>query len=78
MKNKLVISLLAILVVVLGLLAVLVSDKNMISPKKYEREMAKVETTSDSDDIDSIEKDLEETNLDNLDSELVDIQSELN
>lgn len=78
MKNKLVISLLAILVIVLGLFAIIMSSKDVAFPKKYERQITKVEQTSDSDDVESIEKDLDETDYDNLDAELVDIQAELN
>lgn len=78
MKNKLVISLLAMLVIVLGFFAIVMSSKDVAFPKKYERQITKVEQTSDSDDVDAIEKDLEETDLDNLDNELVDIQAELN
>ena len=78
MKNKLVISLLAVLVIVLGVFAVVMSSRDVIFPKKYESQITKLENTSDSNEVDSIEKDLEDTDLDNLDSELSDIQAELN
>lgn len=76
--NRLVIALLAILVIVLGFFAVLVSSKDITFPKKYEQQISKIEKTSDSDDVESIESDLEETDLDSLDVELSDIQAELN
>lgn len=76
--NRLVIALLAILVIVLGFFAVLVSSKDITSPKKYEQQISKIEKTSESDDVESIESDLEETDLDSLDVELSDIQAELN
>lgn len=78
MKNKLVISLLAILVIVLGVFAIVMSSKDVIFPKKYEREISKVETTSDSDEVESIEKDLNETDVESIDLELTDIEAELN
>ena len=78
MKNKLVISLLAVLVIVLGFFAIVMSSKDVSFPKKYERQITQVEQTSNSDDIESIEKDLKETDLESLDAELSDIQAELN
>lgn len=54
------------------------SDKKVVFTEKYEREITKVETMSESDDINSIEKDLENTDLDNLDLEISDIEAELN
>lgn len=77
MKKKGIIALLAILALVLGIFAYLFSTNTLVSPIKYEKELAKVEQMSDSDDISDIEKDLEETDLDNLDSELSDIETEL-
>lgn len=78
MKNKLVISLLAVLVIVLGFFAIVMSSKDVSFPKKYEKQISKVEQTSDSDDVDAIEKDLDETDFESLDIELADIQAELN
>lgn len=78
MKNKLTISLLAILVIVLGLFAIIMSSKDVVFPKKYERQIFKVEQTSNSDDVEAIEEDLDETDLDTLDIELADIEAELN
>lgn len=78
MKNKLAISLLAVLVIVLGAFALVMSSKSVSFPKKYENQISKIEKTSDSDEIESIEEDLNETDLENLDLELSDIQTELN
>ncbi len=77
MKNKGIIVLLIMLVLVFGFVSYLLSSKILISPKSFENEIAKVETTSDSTELDDIEKDLEETDLDNLDTELSDIAEEL-
>lgn len=77
MKNKLTISLLAIMVLIVGFVAYLFSSKTLISPDRFENEIAKVETTSDSTEIEDIEKDLNGTDLDNLDTELSDIEAEL-
>lgn len=79
MTNKLVISLLAILVIVLGLFGyVISSNKSLTDTKSFEREITKVETISKSDDINTIETDLNQTDLNNLDQELSSIQTELN
>ena len=79
MNNKLVISLLAILVIVLGVLGyVISSNKSLTETKSFEREITKVETISKTDDIDSIKEDLKATDLDNLDQELSSIETELN
>ena len=78
MKNKGIIVLLSILVLLLALIGYLVSTKTLVSPVRYEREIAKVETVSNSDEVVDIEKDLNETELDNLDTELLNIGSELN
>lgn len=78
MKNKLVISLLAVLVIVLAVFVFTLSSDVLVSPKTFEREITEVETVSDSDEVESIEVDLKETDLDNLDNELSDIETELN
>lgn len=78
MTNKLVISLLAILVIVLGFFGYVVStNKSFTETKTFEREITKVETISETDDIDSIETDLNATDLDGLDQELTSIETEL-
>jgi len=73
LNNKLVLSLVAVLLIVLGVFSYVVS-----SNKSFEKEMTKVETISESNDIDTIEADLNATDLDNLDQELSLIQTELN
>jgi len=78
MKNKLVISLLAILVLVLGVFAYVMSQSNMGSTKNYEREIQKVEEVSDSDEAETIEEDLNNTGYDNIDAEISLIEAELN
>lgn len=78
MKNRLVISLLAILVIVLVVFVFTMSTNDLTSPKTFEREITKVETISESDDVDTIEADLNATDLDNLDQELSSIETELN
>lgn len=77
MANKGIIVLLAILVLVFGFVSYLLSSNILISPKSFEYEIAKVETTSGSTELDDIEKDLDETDLDSLDTELSDIKAEL-
>lgn len=77
MKNKLTITLLAIMVLIVSLVAYLLSSKTLISSNEFEREIVKIETVSESAEIDNIENDLNETNLDNLDTELSDIETEL-
>lgn len=54
------------------------SSKNLISPKTFEREITKVETVSESDTVDAIEKDLKETDITNLDAELDQIEADIN
>lgn len=77
MKNKLTITLLAIMVLIVSLVAYLLSSKTLISPNRFENEIIKVETVSDSTEIEDIEKDLEDTNFENIDTELSDIETEL-
>lgn len=79
MKNKAIISLLAILALVLGIFAYLLSSNSLVSNNsyKYEKELQKVEAVSGSDRIEDIETDLQNTELDNIDSEMEDIEAEL-
>lgn len=63
---------------VLAVFSYVLSTKTLESTKSFEREITKVEKTSDSDDVESIEKDLNETEIDSLDKEMVDIQAEIN
>ncbi len=78
MKNRGIIAVLSILALFLCLFAYLLASEKLTNPKEYERDIKKVETTSDSDDTDAIEKDLEETDVDSTDSEVIKIESELN
>lgn len=79
MRNKQsLIILLAILTLVLGAAAYLFSSNAFVSPIKYEKEITKVETTSESNELSDIEADLDTTEFDNLDNELTDIEAELN
>lgn len=77
MKNRLVISLLAILALVLGVFAYLMSTGRLTNPKKESQELNQVEKTSGSDEIDDIESDLNDTELDNMDTEMIQIEAEL-
>lgn len=78
MKNSFTILLiLSSVVIVLAIFVYSASSK--ISPSAtYEREITRIETTSNSDEVDSIEEDLEQTDIDSLDSELTLIEAELN
>lgn len=51
------------------------------TPKKevlFEKEIQNLKTQSQSDEVETIEKDLEETDLSDIDKELQDIEKELN
>lgn len=78
MNSKGIIVLLVILVLVLGVVAYLFSSNTLVSPAKYEKEIVKVETMSESDNVSDIEDDLDATEFDNLDAELSIIEAELN
>lgn len=70
------ITLAAVLVVAMAYMAV---KTFRTSPKmSYEQEVQMMNTQSDSDTVNSIQKDLMDTDLNNLDKELQDIDSELN
>lgn len=77
MKNKAIISLLAILAIILGVFAYLLSTKSLVSENNYQTELDKVETVSDSDEIEAIETDLNDTELENIDAEIIQIETEL-
>ncbi|HCR35729.1 hypothetical protein A2130_02920 [Candidatus Woesebacteria bacterium GWC2_33_12] len=78
MKSKSIIVFLAILVLVLAGISYLFSTNTLTKPAKFEREITKIETVSESDETSDIETDLNETDLDNLDFELSNIEAELN
>lgn len=75
--TKLVLILAAVLVIVLGAVSYLLSSGKLVSRVPYESSLNNIEDQSDSDEADAIEKDLNATNLSGLDSELGDIQKEL-
>lgn len=77
MKNRAIISLLAILALVLGIFAYLVSNKTLVPSDNFEKEISNVEKVSDSDELGNIEKDLDETEIENIDSEMIQIEAEL-
>jgi len=53
-------------------------QRAVIPVSPYQQEIGVIETQSGSDDVQSIEYDLNTTDLNNLDKELTDIQNELN
>ena len=80
MKNKGILVLLSILVIVLSFFAYLISSNKLTSSVDvaYKNEIQKMENVSDSDSLDDIEKDLDDTDLDSIDAELTLIENELN
>lgn len=80
MKSKGILVLLSILVIVLGFFAYLISSNKLTSPVNvvYEKNIQKIENVSKSDDLDDIEYDLDNTDLENIDTELALIENELN
>lgn len=77
MKNKSIISLLAILVLVLGVFAYLLSTKSLVSKDTFDKQVDSVESVSNSDDVEEIEKDLDDTEIEDIDSEMMQIEAEL-
>lgn len=75
-SNKNTIIILASLVIVISVVLVLI-QQNLNKPAGYEVEIKDLQTQSSSDDVNAIEKDLLDTNLENLDSELLEIEKEL-
>jgi len=75
-----IISLLAILALVLGGVAYLftLTAKDTFSPTKFQNEITSVEQVSESDEIDEIEKDLDQTDIESIDTELSTIEAEFN
>jgi len=72
-KDNKILILSSILIIVLGVTIYLLG-----SYYTFNREIKTLQTTSGSTEIENIENDLELTNLSNLDSELSDIEKELN
>lgn len=83
-NKNIIILLAALLVVAFAFMALVLLPKKRVSvPKKqtrtgYEQEIDQIETQSTSDTVESIEADLGETDLSDLDRELQDIENELN
>jgi hypothetical protein len=76
-KNSLIIFAGA-MVVLTGFIAMsLIQKPSPAQPTQFDREIKQIETQSDSDEISAIEKDLMQTDLNNLDKELEDIENEL-
>ena len=78
MKNHGIIALLCILALVLGIFGYLLATEKLTNPLEFEREIVKVETVSESDETEDIEEDLEQTDVESGDEELLKIESELN
>ena len=75
----------ALLVVLLGIMAYVQRQKNFasrisqfIAQSPFEREVNQIQEQSESDEVDAIEEDIEETDLSQVDKELKDIERELN
>ena len=79
-KKDFLVFLAGTLVVALGVMAFVLSRNylNKDSAKMFDTEIQQMQSQSQSDSLDAIEKDLEETNLNDVDKELQDIQEELN
>lgn len=77
MKNRAIISLLAILALVLGVFAYLISNKTLVPADKFGNEINSIEDVSESDEIDDIQEDIDNTEVENIDSEMVEIESEI-
>lgn len=76
MNKKNTILTLALTVVFFGVIAYLLTTGGL-SLSSFDREINKIKTQSSSDEIEAIEKDLQETDLSDIDKELGDIEREL-
>jgi hypothetical protein len=77
-RRNFLISLATLLVFAMGYMAVKTYKKPAeVKPMTFDQQIQKTQTQSNSDSVDSIEKDLNETDLNNVDSELQDIDKEL-
>ena len=78
-RKNFLLALAAILVVAMGYMALALSKQSRKSePSSFEQEIRRFNSQSSSDDVNDIQKDLSETELDNLDKEVQDIDAELN
>ncbi len=75
-KNLIIV--LAASVILLSAWVYYMSQSNKVSVDDYQREFQAVTKQSSSDDAEDIEEDLDETEFENLDTELLDIEAELN
>jgi hypothetical protein len=75
-SNKNIIIILASLLIVISVVLALI-QQNSDKPTDYEVEIKDLQTQSTSDAVNAIEEDLLDTNLENIDSELLDIEKEL-
>jgi hypothetical protein len=67
----------AVVVVFMAIMAYVTYYKNLPVKTSYKKDIIQIQTQSNSNDINSIEKDLMDTNLGSLDSELDEIEKEL-
>jgi Na+-transporting NADH:ubiquinone oxidoreductase subunit NqrC len=79
MKNKALVAVLSILIILTAIMAYVLSYSKIQNndTQKYQAEIMKIENVSNSNEIIDIENDLEETNFEDIDKELVDIEKEL-
>jgi hypothetical protein len=77
LTNKSTLIVLASLVIVISVFLVLLTQ-SISTPEEYEMELEKIQTQSHSDDVNAIEKDLMDTDLDDLDAGIAEIEKELN
>ncbi|MBU0569372.1 hypothetical protein KKB40_01155 [Patescibacteria group bacterium] len=76
-QKNMFIALTAIMVVIMGIIALVTIKKTKPTPSAFNREVVQITTQSNSDEIDAIEKDLMDTDFENLDKELKTIETEL-
>ena len=77
-ETRLIIVLAALLLIVLGTVSYLLASGKLTSQVPFESSIKDMEVLSDSDETADIEKDLNATELDDVDKELDSIESEIN
>lgn len=80
-KKNTIIVLASLLVVALAVMALSARNKKPVvltADQKLQKEVQQIKTQSNSDDVNSIQKDIDQTDLSNSDKELQNIDSELN
>lgn len=75
--NNFMMLLAGFLVVALGIMGYVIYNQNKVL-ESLDKETLMLNTQSTSDDTTEIEEDLDNTDLDDLDKELIDIEAELN